>query len=393
MAAAHVFAFHYLSTLKRDGLLASMLGGEWLLAPWVEGLWRTGYVAVSLFFVLSGFILTYTYFDAHGQRRATVKEFWVARLARVYPAYLFGLLFCMAMLAVLRIAFPEQALATTSVDHKLAAIRPEGPLETLLHAGMLQAWVPLHTRFWNVPGWTIGTEAFFYFLFPFVAPAIFKRFSGARLIGLGALFWGVSLTTSTLYIVLDPDGIGSANPGSVATWIYLLKFFPPVRLPEFLIGICAGKLYLDDLRQGRRRPGGLLTAVALLLILGSLVLSPYLPYPLMHNGLLAPLFTLLVYGLAHGGGRWHWLLSRRISVYLGEISYGFYLFHWPFRALIMTLLLRGAVDPTLGFAGYTAGTLVTAALTFHYLETPARRALRSLLAAPRRVPAAGAATS
>src|SRR5437899_7700201 len=79
-AAMHVLAFH-----NHLDALMDLPGG-------IRSIIRTGYVSVSLFFVLSGFILAYTY---HGDREGVSfdrRSFLAARLARIYPVYLVGLL-------------------------------------------------------------------------------------------------------------------------------------------------------------------------------------------------------------------------------------------------------------------------------------------------------------
>src|SRR6476661_1182191 len=57
---------------------------------WVRNIVSSGYVGVDLFFVLSGFVLTYTYL-VPGASHVPRREFWVARIARIYPMYLVAL--------------------------------------------------------------------------------------------------------------------------------------------------------------------------------------------------------------------------------------------------------------------------------------------------------------
>src|SRR5579863_1305776 len=68
-AALHVVFYHY-----AVGLLPYPL----------SSVAKNGYVAVGLFFVLSGFVLAYNYAD----RPMDIRTFWTARFARIYPAYL-----------------------------------------------------------------------------------------------------------------------------------------------------------------------------------------------------------------------------------------------------------------------------------------------------------------
>jgi peptidoglycan/LPS O-acetylase OafA/YrhL len=77
LAALHVVLFH----MRVTGVLP---GGPW----WYQNLASVGYIGVNLFFVLSGFILVYTYANT----TVSPRRFWQARFARIYPAYALSLL-------------------------------------------------------------------------------------------------------------------------------------------------------------------------------------------------------------------------------------------------------------------------------------------------------------
>src|SRR6478752_7231975 len=77
VAALLVVLFHYQFLVP--GLAQSAVPGARVI--------QAGFVGVSIFFVLSGFILAYTYLDPDGTMRSTVSAFWHARFARIYPAY------------------------------------------------------------------------------------------------------------------------------------------------------------------------------------------------------------------------------------------------------------------------------------------------------------------
>src|SRR6516165_2526238 len=86
LAAAHVLFFH--------AGLAGLPG----VPVWIKNVAAHADLSVSLFFVLSGFILTYNYFDPVRGCRTSDREFWAARFARVYPVYLLGLVLAIPLL-------------------------------------------------------------------------------------------------------------------------------------------------------------------------------------------------------------------------------------------------------------------------------------------------------
>lgn len=303
LAALHVVVFHF--------------GGAWFEgAPgWLTSIYQCGYASVGLFFVLSGFVLAYNYLGPDGRMTAEPRAFWAARVARVYPVYALVLL----LLAPHVIA---GSLAANSVGTAAAKLAVGGGSALLL----VHAWLPPATLYWNPPGWSVAVEAFFYAVFP-PAAAWVGRLRRERLGWILIALWVLGLLPSLLYLAFNPDG-GAAAVESRGTWLTVLKFNPVLRLPEFLIGVVLGRLFLLE-EPVRGRSGTLLATGGALLTLGGFALSQHLPLPLLHNALLAPAYALLVYGLARGGGLLGRLLSRPLFAQLGAASYALYLLQHP----------------------------------------------------------------
>jgi len=355
-AAAHVVVYHY----------GRRLG--WHEGPWSRVL-DHGFAGVTLFFVLSGFILIYSH--GAGERSGSTREFWVARFARIYPVYLLGLL-----LALPALVFPPGAPARVPDAVVLAA----SPL-------LLQAWVPRLAGEWNGPAWSLSAEAFFYALFPVLAFGILRlRRRGALLSAAAA--WGVSLGLVTAYVLIQPDGaVRPGMPTAAAPWLGYLRYHPVARLPEFVLGMAVGRLYLlragDPLSRRDRRLSDVAATLALLASL-AIVASPVaLPFPMVHGGLLGPLFALAFYALAraNGLGLLSRLLGSGLVVRLGEASYALYILHVPVHGLLERGLASVGWHPTpvFFFAIYLATALAASTVVYSTFELPARRRLRAWL--------------
>ena len=120
-----------------------------------------GFIAVSFFFVLSGFVLTYSYSGSDGRMRGTRSAFYLARFARIYPAYL------LAAIAAIPLFF----LALRQV-HTLAGTLMRVAAGGTLVAALVQSWLPRTANYLNSPAWSLSVEAFFYLLFPLILPLI-----------------------------------------------------------------------------------------------------------------------------------------------------------------------------------------------------------------------------
>ena len=137
-AAAWVFAYHF--------LVLTVDGAPW----WVQRAQNAGHAAVSLFFVLSGFVLAYNYAEPLADGRVSRARFFRLRLARVWPLYAL-------------VALAEVPLA---LHAGVGGARIGGPRSADVVG--LQAWIPTITFVGNTPGWSVSVELFFYLAFPWL---------------------------------------------------------------------------------------------------------------------------------------------------------------------------------------------------------------------------------
>lgn len=355
-AALHVFVFH---------VYAMKIANT---AGWTRQISSIGYVGVSFFFVLSGFILVYTYAGRH----VSAAEFWRARFARIYPAYLFSLLFTAPFFFYVALMIKPAPIPFL--------IWPQNHLITssLLVVSLLQSWVPGAALAWNPPAWSLSDETLFYFLFPALVVWLATRKS-SRWIQIAVLCWAASLAFTLIYVGLRPDGASFVDDNSYFTWLNVLKFNPLVRFPEFLLGACCGFIFL---RGGvHRKWATTMVAGGLVYFAGIVAIAPRIPYPLLHDAALTPAFVAIIYGLALRPS-WSRVLDVKPLVLLGEASYSFYLLHsnllgWIFQPTGQPL------HPSFGrmLLGITVPIAISI-LVFRFIEQPARKKLRGKRKAP-----------
>ena len=77
--------------------------------------------------------------------------------------------------------------------------------------GLVQAHIPSFALAWNPPAWSLSAEAFFYLVFPFVAPVILACRRRATLAAIGVGCQAITLALSVAYVTLDPDGLDLAR--------------------------------------------------------------------------------------------------------------------------------------------------------------------------------------
>ena len=301
-----------------------------------------GWIGVSFFFLLSGFILTYSYagqIGSTGDRR----RFWEARFARMYPVYLLSLI----------ANWPFRGWMTTGTMAAVLAV--------------IQAWNPWKSylaQAWNFPAWTLSVEAFFYLCFPAALP-LFARLSRRSQSALAVALFAIIICCHT--------AIRAEN--QTPAWRAILGWLPipVVRLPEFLLGILIAQRFMQGAAKsnGWRIAGYLLAAVVLL----STTRGQWLSLAVVP-------FCGLIYELAAsqsgGSGRsWFSWLTARWLIFLGGASYSIYLLQFPVRNWVRFALTPwGARGNLVGALLSPFLTILTACLVFHWYEEPSRRVLK-----------------
>ncbi|HEX8951173.1 MAG TPA: acyltransferase [Polyangia bacterium] len=325
---------------------------------WAQTLRQSGYVATSFFLMLSGFVLTIAYGRKLADGRLDARGFVVARLARLYPIYLLSLVMMLPFAVVHRWGVATGSFGDASLRYKLAT--------GVANATMSHVLVPRLSGSWNVPGWCVSVEMWLYFAFPLVTVSLLERRTRA-ILGVLAGSWGAALALSIAYTVVQPDGFRPDHQSS-AFWLTLFKFTPYTRWPELLFGIALGALWLrlPAERRGERFAtpliaGGALAALAIL------ACSPHIPYTMLHNGTLLPLYALVVWGVMLGRGPLHRALSLRPLTAIGDSSYVLYLLQLPLMEWLVLVGRRDYRHLDAPFAAAAIAVIVGSAIAVHFL--------------------------
>ncbi|MFN7110124.1 MAG: acyltransferase family protein [Brevundimonas sp.] len=313
-----------------------------------SGLVDKGYLGVELFFVLSGFILSHVYLQSAGEKRFSYRGFLWARVARVYPLHI-------ATLVGVGLLAAAALVAGMSVDGNVLswASLPANLL-------MVHAWGLAPVAGWNHPSWSISAEWFAYLCFPLFA-FVFWR---AREKPVAAVV-GAAAFLAVLYYGFERV---AGFPLTEAT----IRWGALRIVPCFALG-CA--LYLVYRKAPLKAPW---TASAV--SFGLMVLSAALG---LWDGITVLLAGALILSLASlPNERAGWLASKP-AVYLGEISYSVYMVCVPWKLLAVNLAakLTDAPDKQLQLFVWLAILAllpVVAAVSYHLVEHPARKALRGM---------------
>lgn len=333
------------------GHIAKIPGMEWALN---FNCFNLGTFGVAVFFVLSGFILTYNYarvFEG-GVRIRSYGCFVWDRLSKVYPLYLFTLLLCI----------PIQ-LVGNHRDWSWKALA--------LHLTLTQCDYPglrlRLTDYFNVPGWSISCEMLFYLLAPVLiwGGQRFKRWQ--QILLPVAILWPLSLFV-----------LGKCSEN----FIWPARF-APLRVPEFCLGVATAVCFVRF--KASNFWNRICIGMGLLLIGTGVACDPLVPYFLAGGPLIAPGAAFFIFGLAAGQGALARLLSHRWSVLLGASSFAFYLIHDPIIRICKGVFQHFQFSLTSHWLGLAFGTtlfVILQALSiwiFQHVEMPIQKRMRSLI--------------
>ena len=309
-----------------------------------------GYMAVDLFFVLSGFIMAYTYaadFSARGLR--AFPEFLLKRVARIVP------LSIVTVLLILLVG----ATTTGWFGRNIFYASHDLVFDTVCNLLLLQGLIAGTNL--NGPSWSISTEFVAYLLFPILFAIVLGRRRAVALVAVVICF-AVLTAMAAHHPRLGLD------TGSIAGGLIRC-------LTEFVIGMGTYRL-LRDRSLAARLAVDRVVAGAILWVLAAL---------LLRVDLMAAIgFPVLIAGLAGNQGRIARAIASPVPYFLGVISFSIYLLHDMFRPVELEWLraLHPAPlgTPTALVLALLGGISVIpfAGLAYVAVERPGRRWIRGI---------------
>ncbi len=333
-----------------------------ILGPNHEGwdrLTLSGYLGVDVFFVLSGFVISYNYLDRLSEPSlAGTREYLGLRFARIYPVHL-------ATLMLTGLLVGAASLRGMSINSEAAY----SPVNFVMNALMLQAVPPGDS--WNPPAWSISVEFGAYLAFPLLALLLAKvRTTFAALTcSLAVVIVGGWIISQ----VADQPNL----PGYTFAWTRIAV--------EFVLGCL---IYIVWRTLQSRNRGRAWDAVA---VLGALAIGVSIATSGPTKVMFIPILTvggvgLLILGCAGATGPFGRFLSSKPMVWGGRISYSVYMTHFLIATVLGKIVSweRLAESTVIVRFSLIGGCLVlvvaVGAACYHFVEEPSRKWLRRRVA-------------
>jgi peptidoglycan/LPS O-acetylase OafA/YrhL len=304
-----------------------------------------GYVGVSLFFVISGYVITLSLLGDLETGKFSILAFYERRVRRIFPALIFTFILCwlaawLLFLPADFLDFSNGLLSSATFVSNIYFWRSSGYFDTLAHLRPL-----LHT-------WSLSVEEQFYVFMP-IAVYLTHRFLKAR--------W---------LLALVPVLLASFALSAFATYTApMANFFVlPTRAWELLLGALLAFAHLPAARG--RIAEALALCGAALIAFAIVAYSDATPFPGVSA--LAPCVgaALLIYAGTHAPTSVGRLLTLPPMVFIGKISYSLYLVHWPIIVFTRHATLREPTDLQIVLIAVVSFALAT--FSWAVIERPFR---------------------
>ncbi|PCR98290.1 acyltransferase [Pseudomonas fluorescens] len=320
-----------------------------------------GFVGVDVFFVISGYLITSIIWNQRQAGRFSFVEFWARRARRILPA-LFAMIIAVLAVGWFLLAPKDYEELGRSVRYQVTFVsnilfmRQDGYFDVASDLKPL-----LHT-------WSLAVEEQFYILFPLLLTLLSSRLKHWRLALFGVLLLSFGLSVWAVHHYPEKA-----------------FFLLPMRAWELLAGAMLAVAPRHSWRLKPMAAQGLSLLGMALILLAVFGYDKSTPFP--GAAALLPVLGVVALILANGHREtlMGQLLSSRVMVGLGLISYSWYLWHWP--VFVFSSYASVEEPGALDIAGLILLTLVLGYLSWKFVETPFRE--RRLLAGRRQVLLAG----
>ncbi len=271
----------------------------------LENYLRYGYLGVNFFFMLSGFVMAFTYASAIGDKQFSRKNFLIKRAIRIVPLHYFTLLLITPV--VVKSVLDDGGF---TAHHTFQFLVKLGA-----HLTLTQSFIPAIPYYFsfNAPAWSISDEMFFYVLFPAIVAFIFRK-------GLirSYAFYLVLLAIALIMMTVIQNFNGMH-------WLFYIN--PFIRILDFIMGIFLFFFY-SIIRYSNKMNSSRATLLQFTSLIVPVLFFMGIEYvdSAYTNSLYFYIpMALMIFSFAFSEGTLAKLISGRTWVFLGEASYSFYL--------------------------------------------------------------------
>jgi len=318
----------------------------------------SGSQMVTFFFVLSGFVLMISHYHKPTE---TLQKFYLSRVARIVPLYM------IALFIMVYFEFGRENSNTMAM---------------ILSISFLQSWFPPYALSYNIPGWSLSVEAFFYLTFPFIIFVIkHSKIQIATLTIFSMLFY---IFTQAILSHYMSHKLYDSWPSIFHDTVH---YSPLFHYCSFILGVTGGYIYVQKKVYFNKKGFSSFLPMFFTLYLTYYFLqhpdflTTLLGIPLAYkSSFYSFLFILLILSIAYSNNIITKILSFRLFVILGEISYAMYILQQPiyvtYNKYISDYL---QLNTNNDFYTYFVLLLLISILAFYLIEKPANYFIKNKL--------------
>lgn len=297
LAASYTITFHYWSFPN---------------SPFFSNFFTHGHISVPFFFLLSGFVLSYSYNNYPFFENSNIKKYLLNRFIRLAPIYYIAMFLSLILII-------QKVLAGTvySIDQHL--------LYSLVHLVMLQALFPFKDliTYWNLHSWSLSVELFLYLCSPWLIS------NAKKMNSLYISFFALTILNSIIFLITQPQ---------YKIHEYISLHFSPLYLPIFFQGIILAKIFIQ-------KRDVMVKYSSFLFIFSSFFLLTifFSDFPKSFYSTFNPVFlisfSLLILSSSYEN-QYNSFLRTKTMIALGEASYAMYILQAPIKFFTQQFLSK-----------------------------------------------------